>query len=129
MRSTSSFKGLDDYLAKIEAAGRNVDDAVAEAISDAAPVIEEHMHKLLRASSEAWTGATEATLFKTPVKRDGNYTFIEIGADVSRDPAGLYKEFGTARQGAEPFMRPAFTQMRHQWRNKLKAALKRLGVA
>jgi hypothetical protein len=124
-----SLNGLDDYLEKIAAAGIEVDEAVAQAMNESAPIVGDEMHRLLRASSETWTGATERTLFKTAAKREGNYTFVELGADTSRDPAGIYKEFGVPRQAAEPFIRPAFANMRTRWRNAMKKILTELGVA
>lgn len=128
-RGSLSIAGIEEYLEQIEATGRHVDDAVAEAIGEASPLVTEEMHRLLRASSETWTGSTDATIEQTGPQRDGNFTFIEIELHAEDDPAGIYKEFGTARQAAEPFFRPAFANMRHRWRNKVKEVLERLGVA
>lgn len=72
------------------------------------------MWKYLRASSETWTGATGRTLFSDGPKQDGNYIFLDIGADTQKDPAGFYKEFGTPRQAAEPFLRPTLQYYRRR---------------
>jgi len=128
MKATLSMSGFSDYLEDLAAAGGDVDAVVAQALNESAPLIDDEMHRLLRESSETWTGETEATLFKTEAQLDGNFIFVEIGADTSKDPAGIYKELGTARQAAEPFIRPPFTSQRHRWRNKVQEVLKRLGV-
>jgi HK97 gp10 family phage protein len=99
---------------------------VTDLLAEAAPIAEKELHDNLRRTSETWTGAAAETIFATPPQREGNYIFIEIGADASRDPAGFYKEFGTARQKAEPFIRPAFTKLR---RTQLKQMLKRTAEA
>jgi len=129
VKGICSLSGLDEYLEKIAAAGIDVDEAVAQALNESAPIVEAEMHRLLRASSETWTGATERTLFKTEAQREGNFTFVELGADTSSDPAGIYKEFGVPRQAAEPFIRPSFANMRSRWRSKMKEILTSLGVA
>lgn len=119
-------KGLDAYLEAFVQAGQDVDAVVEDLLTEAAPIAEREMHDNLRRTSEQWTGATAETIFATAPQRDGNYLFIEIGADTSKDPAGFYKEYGTARQAAEPFIRPAFTKLR---RSALKQMLKRAAEA
>jgi HK97 gp10 family phage protein len=126
-RGIFTLSNLDEYLEKIVAAGQDVDQACAEALEAAAPIVTEKMHQDLRASSEEWTGATDATIEQTTVKREGNYTFVEITAGGTPAEQAFYKEFGTARQAAEPFFRPSFTNRRHLWRNALKAQLKAKG--
>ena len=129
VKGVFGLTNLDDYLAAIEAAGNDVDEAVAQALTESAPIVTAEMHGLLRQSSETWTGRADAAIFQTEAQRDGNYTFVEIGIDAPKAPEGFYKEFGTTRQAPEPFVRPAFTLMRHIWRNKMKEVLTRLGVA
>lgn len=124
-----SIAGLDQYLEKLEAAGRDVDQSAQVALGEAAPIITEEMHRLLKESSEKWTGGADATIFQDPPAQDGNYNYVRIGVHASKDPAGFYKEFGTARQAAEPFFRPAMRNMRSLWRNEVKEVLTRLGKA
>lgn len=122
-RASFQVKGLDAYLEEIVRAGEDVDKVAAQVLDEARPVAEAELHTNLRKTSESWTGAADKTIFATPVQQDGNYIFFELGADVGKDPAGLYKEFGTTRQTAEPFVRPAFTKLR---RSGIKAMLKKL---
>lgn len=129
-RGSFEIKGLDAYLEDLAAAGRDVDDVVTDLLTEAAPVAEAELHANLRRTSETWTGATSETIFTTEVQQDGNYIFIEIGADTTKDLAGFFKEYGTARQAAEPFIRPAFTKLRRsELKAMLKATLERFGLA
>lgn len=127
-RSYGTIKGIDKYLDVLSSAGKNVDDAIGTALGETAPMVTEDIHKRLKETSTKWTGATDATIYQTEPQRDGNYTFVEIGLDTAKDPSGFFDEFGTAQQAAEPFFRPAFRNMRHKWRNKMKEVLQRLGA-
>jgi uncharacterized protein YcgL (UPF0745 family) len=89
---------------------------------------ENEMRDQLRRTSETWTGGAEKTLFVKDVQQEGNYSFIEMGADVSKDPAALYKEFGTARQAAEPFLRPTMVFFRRQMKAMLKKVVEQMGL-
>lgn len=126
-RGTFTLGNLEDYLERIAAAGRDVDEACAQALEAAAPIVTGKMHEELRKSSEAWTGETDATIEQAQPQREGNYTFIEVTAGGIPAPQAFYKEFGRVRQAAEPFFRPGFTMVRHLWRNALKKVLKEMG--
>ncbi len=129
MRGSFELKGLDAYLKSLVNAEQDVDQVVADILTKAKLVIEEKMHAELRRTSEQWTGATAETLFVNDVQRDGNYIFLEAGADTQKDPAGFYKEFGTTSQAAEPFLRPTFTELRRTGlKRMMKQALERFGL-
>lgn len=129
MKSTFQLRGLDVYLEEIQRAGEDVDKVVQEVLSEAAPVARDRMEAILRNTSEQWTGATADTLFAGPVQQDGNFIYFELGADVKADEAGLYKEFGTTRQAAEPFLRPSLTELRRTGiKRMLKAVFERMGL-
>lgn len=124
VRSTFTLGGIDKYLEEIQRAGSDIDAVVADAIQEAAPIVEKQMHDLLRKSSETWTGGIDLTIEASEVQQEGNFIFVEIGVN-GNDEGAFSKEFGTPRQAAEPFVRPAFTRARHLWRNAVKAALMR----
>lgn len=123
VRGVFEIKGLDKYLETLVNAQKDVDQVVVDVLTEAAPIAEKKMHNQLRKTSETWTGAAAATLFTSSVQKEGNYIFIELGAHTGKDPAAFYKEYGTARQAAEPFLRPAFTELR---RTGLKRLLKQV---
>jgi len=129
MKGSFELKGLDAYLEEIARAGEDVDQVVTDVLNEAAPVAKDRMEEILRRTSEEWTGATADSLFAGPVQRDGNYIFFELGANVKNDEAGLYKEYGNSRQVAEPFLRPALTELRRSGIKKmLKAVFERMGL-
>ena len=121
VRGKFEVKGLDGYLEELVKAGKDVDLVVTDVLNAAAPIAHAELETNLRKTSETWTGAAAKTVFTTEVKHEGNYHFIEIGADVSQDPAALYKEYGRAHQAAEPFIRPSFRKLRQ---SKLKQMMK-----
>jgi HK97 gp10 family phage protein len=129
-KGTFEIKGLDAYLEELARAGQDADAAVADVLEEARPIAEANMQQRLRASSELWTGETAATIHVTPPQRDGNYTFIALEAGDADVPQAFYKEFGTTRQAAEPFWRPALTELRRTGlKRMMKQVLERMGVA
>jgi hypothetical protein len=122
VRGVFELTGLTAYLEDLAAAEQDVDAVVAKTLEEAKPIAEEEMLHNLRASSEQWTGETAATLYSTDAHQEGNYVFIEFGADTQKDPAGYFKEYGTTRQSAEAFLRPALRS--HRMKNALKAAMR-----
>jgi hypothetical protein len=129
MKAKFELKGLSVYLEDLNAAGHDIDQIVTDVLNEAAPIAKARMETILRSTSEQWTGATAASLYVTPAQRDGNFIFFEMGADVSTEPAGIYKEYGRIRQKAEPFLRPALTELRHSGiKRMLKAVFVKLGM-
>jgi hypothetical protein len=129
MKGSFQLKGLDPYLEDIQRAGEDVDKVVHEVLSEAAPVARDRMEEILRNTSEQWTGETAGSLFAGPVQQDGNYLFFELGANTREEIAGMYKEFGNARQAAEPFLRPSLTELRRTGiKQMLKAVFERMGI-
>lgn len=123
-RGDFELKGLDDYLEDLVNAGQDVDKVVSDVLGEAAPIAEKelliHLLKTKQAGEE-WTGETEGSIASSSVQREGNYHFIELTVGGPNVPQAFYKEFGTARQAAEPFVRPAFRKLR---RSKIKQMMK-----
>jgi hypothetical protein len=123
-----SIKGLDRYLegmAKIFG-DQYLNEAVASELTLVQPEIKAQLESALRKTSETWTGGAASTLFVSPVQTEGNFIFIEFGADPSQDKAAIYKEFGRAKQAAEPFLRPT---MKSTWiKNRLRGAMRSMFV-
>lgn len=117
------IKGIDKYLEALgQVFGDQMNEIVADMLNEVRPEIEQYLVVSLNETSETWTGATAETLFVSEVQQEGNYIFIELGADTTQDLAGLFKEFGTTRQAAEPFLRPT---MRSHWlKNKLRGMMR-----
>ncbi len=129
MKATFEIKGLDNYLADLAQAEKDIDAIVTEVLDTARPVAEARMREILEQTSEEWTGATAKTLYTTPVQKDGNFIFFEMGANTGSDPSAQYKEYGRIRQKAEPFLRPSLTELRRSGIKKmLKQVFERLGM-
>lgn len=125
-RGSFEIKGLDNYLEDLVQAGKDVDEVVADVLTAAAPIavaeLQTHLLKT-KQSGEIWTGATEESIVSSEVVQDGNYHFIELSVG---SPYAVFKEFGTSRQAAEPFVRPAFRKLRQ---SKLKMMMKDVMLA
>jgi hypothetical protein len=126
------LKGVDRYLEALNTVfgTEYVVSVFTDAMNDARVEIEAHMEDELRKTSETWTGETAKTLFVSEVQQEGNFVYIELGADTSKDLAAILKEFGSARQAAEPFLRPT---MRSHWlknvlRNTMRAIFEKMAI-
>jgi len=124
-RGSFEIKGLDAYLEDLVNAGIDVDQVVADVLTEAAPIAESTLNENLERVAETWTGGTAATIATSAVQHDGNYHYIELsvgGAGTTGEGARAL-EYGNTRQSAKPFLRPAFAKLRH---NKLKAMMKEI---
>lgn len=122
MKGSLSFKGLDAWMEQLAEAGQNVDEAVTDLLETTQPFIEEELVSNLKRTSEAYTGETASTIDVSGVQREGNFIFVEASVGGSDAPQATYKEYGTTRQAAEPFVRPTFRG--HRLKNKLKEGMK-----
>lgn len=122
MRGELTFKGLEDWMEQLAAAGENIDDAVIELLGETQPFIAQELTAQLEKTSETWTGETAASIDVSGVQQEGNYLFVEAIAGGSDAPGAIYKEYGNQRQAAEPFFRPTFRG--HRLKNKLKKGMK-----
>ena len=129
VRGSFEIKGLDNYLEDLVSAGVDVDEVVADVLTEAAPVAEAELKKSLlktKQAGEVWTGVTEDSITASSVQRDGNYHFIELSVD---GPGVKPKEYGNTRQAAEPFIRPAFRLLRQSKLKKMmQAVMERFGL-
>jgi len=129
MKATFEIKGLDKYLEDLAKAEQDIDHVVTEVLEEARPVAQERMEQILHSTSDQWTGETAATLYTTPVQKDGNFIYFEMGANTGSDPSAQYKEYGRIRQKAEPFLRPSLTELRRSGIKKmLQQVLERMGI-
>ena len=124
MKGNLAFKGLENWMEDLASAGENVDAAVTELLGETQPFIESELVAQLKKTSEAYTGETASTIEVSGVQQEGNYLFVEATVGGSDAPQAFYKEYGTTRQAAEPFVRPTFRG--HRLKNKLKERMKTL---
>lgn len=121
--------GMDEYLKKIENAGRNIDEVIAEAIEESAkPIVDDikawaNKHKL--------TGATLEGVTVTDIQRDGNRIFVDIGIDTGSSKNAwhaVFVEYGTPTQAADPGIRNAFSENKSKVKRIQKNILNKGGI-
>ncbi len=126
-----TLKGLEEYLEKIAAAGKDVDEAAAKAVLAGAEVLQEGMQ--MRAPER--TGNLRANIRIYGPEQDGNFIFCEIGlihkrgwtdADTAR--YGNAQEYGTSSMPAHPFIRPTIQEDRKKAQNAMKESLEESGI-
>jgi HK97 gp10 family phage protein len=131
MKGSLTFKGLENWMEQLAEAGKSVDEAVTDLLGDTQPFIEEELVAQLRNTSEEYTGETASTIQVSGVQQEGNYLFVEATVGGSEAPQATYKEYGTTRQAAEPFVRPTFRghRLKNELKQRMKTIMQRFGVA
>jgi HK97 gp10 family phage protein len=101
-------------LERIKKAGGSIEQAAEKALKESAKPFYDDLQAGIKEHYD--TGDTELSLRTTNVKWEGNVATLKVGFDMNKGglPA-LFIEYGTPRQKAKPFIRPAIT------RNKPKA--------
>lgn len=122
MRGELTFKGLEEWMEQLAEAEQDIDDAVTELLGETQPFIGEELVAQLKKTSEQYTGETASTIQVSGVQQEGNYLFVEVTVGGANAPQAFYKEYGTTRQAAEPFVRPTFRG--HRLKNKLKEGMR-----
>jgi HK97 gp10 family phage protein len=131
MRGNLTFKGLEGWMEDLAAAGENVDKAVGDLLGETQPFIKDELIAQLQKTSEEYTGETASTIQVSGVQQEGNYLYVEATVGGSDAPQATYKEYGTTRQAAEPFVRPTFRghRLKNELKKGMKAIMQRMGLA
>lgn len=121
-----SLSGLDDYLAKVAEAGRNIDAVVKDALEEYGGEILSEMQQLV--PRDTGNLANHLTMTNGSI---GNTHYVDIGLDMSDRESvlyGIYQEWGTASMPAHPYIRPAFDHHKRTIYKSIKAYLKKEGL-
>ncbi|GAP11746.1 phage protein, HK97 gp10 family [Bellilinea caldifistulae] len=130
-KATLTLKGLDEYLEKIAAAGKDVDEAAARAVLAGAEVLQEGMRNRVPVR----TGNLRENIRIFGPEWDGNFVFCEVGlihrrgwtdADTAR--YGNAQEYGTSSMAAQPYIRPTIAEDGKKARDAMKESLEESGV-
>jgi|DewCreStandDraft_4_1066084.scaffolds.fasta_scaffold06643_7 HK97 gp10 family phage protein len=130
-KATLTLKGLDEYLEKIAAAGKDVDEAAARAVLAGAEVLQEGMRNRVPVR----TGNLRENIRIFGPEQDGNFVFCEVGlidrrgltdADTAR--YGNAQEYGTSSMAAQPYIRPTIAEDGKKARDAMKESLEESGV-
>ena len=93
------IKGLDSLMAKLNAMGGNVIDALGEAVATTGIIAQ--------ADARAFV-AVDTGALKASISSDIDFTATSVEATVfTNNPYSLYQEMGTVNMPAHPYMMPA----------------------
>lgn len=121
--------GFDEYLKKIQAAGRNVEEVAAQAVKASVQPIYQDLKDWI--DDHKLTGATAKGLSVSDIKREGGRIFVELGIDTTDAPLAwhaVFVEYGTPKVPADPGIRLAFNDNKARVRTIQKKILVRGGI-
>ncbi|WP_379135986.1 HK97-gp10 family putative phage morphogenesis protein [Paenibacillus sp. sgz500958] len=126
---TLDVSGVEDYLARVAAAGRSVDDAVKKALTESAAPIQADISKW--AEKHKLTGTTLAGVDVADPQQFGNKIVVQVGIDDTKSPGAWHStfvEYGTPTQPADPGIRMAFEKNKSKVKKIQREVLKREGL-
>ncbi len=126
-----NLSGLDEYLKRIEQAGKNAEDAVIMAIEESCEIVRADM--VAGAERHKDKGEVVNAIKITPVKREGFMYYASVGIDLNEHPEAfhaVYQEYGDAHSPGfpDPFIRPAFDNNKSKVKKKQREVLIREGM-
>lgn len=114
MNNELDFSCIDDYTRKLEQLGKKGQKIEKEALWAGGEIIMDEMWK----RAPVRTGKSRGLLTITTPKKDKNGNrYVKIGIQKSDNSEAFYLKFyewGTSKQIARPFMRPAFERKRSE---------------
>jgi len=131
LSASLTISGLDEYLAKIKAAGNSIEDACKAAVDAATPIVEADM----KAGAERHRDKSDVVnaIETTRAEVYGYGVWASVGIDTEKHPEakhGIYQEYGDGHSPGfpDPFVRPAFDNNKAKIKAVEKAELKKWGV-
>jgi len=137
LSATIVLPNFDQYLAKIESAGNNIDTVCENAVNAALPIVEKHMKdgasRHRKGTGKYGTDAVYDAIEITPAKKQGNYIYGTVGIDMQKHPEainGVYQEYGDGHSPdfPDPFVRPAIDEHKAEIRKAERDVLKKGGI-
>lgn len=126
-----NISGVDEFFAKIESIGKNVDEACKKAIDSALPIVQKAMKE--GAERHRDTGEVVNALETIEAKQQGDYIFGLVGIDFEKHPEafeGVFQEYGDGHtpEFPDPFVRPAVDENRKEINKTIKQVLRKEGM-
>lgn len=121
--------GVEDYLARVAAAGRSVDEAVKMALHESAAPILSDIEKW--AEKHKLTGTVVAGVSLADPKQYGNEIVVQVGIDDEKSPGAWHATFvecGTPTNTADPGIRLSFEKNKSKVKKIQRDVLKREGM-
>ncbi len=131
LSATFEFSGMEEFFAKIEAAGKNIDTACKKAVDATLPIIENTMRE--GAERHRLTGDVVNSLETMKAHQQGNYIYGQVGINLEKHPEafeGVFQEYGDGHspEFPDPFIRPAVDNNKKQINATIKKVLKSEGM-
>ena len=131
LSASFSVSGIEEFIKKIEAAGKNVDSACKKAVDAAIPVVEKSMRE--GAERHRDTGDVVKAIETVKAKQEGNYIYAAAGIDLDKHPEAfeaVFQEYGDGHSPAfpDPFIRTAVDNNRKEINRIIKSVLKKEGT-
>jgi HK97 gp10 family phage protein len=123
--------GIDEYLKKIEALGKSIDDAAIEAANESVKPI---LHDMKQGESIHYdTGIVYNAIEAQPAIKDVNVISAFVGIDLKMHPNAkhaVFQEYGDGHTPGfpDPFIRPAFDNNKKECKSIQRKVLKRWGI-
>ena len=131
LSASFSVSGIEEFIKKIEAAGKNVDSACKKAVDAAIPVVEKSMRE--GAERHRDTGDVVRAIETVKAKQQGNYIYAAAGIDLDKHPEAfeaVFQEYGDGHspEFPDPFIRTAVDNNRKEINRIIKSVLKKEGT-
>ena len=126
-RFNIDMQGIDAYLKKLTDASENVDESAINAVLAGGEVAKDGMQ--MRVAKD--THNLEKHIVVGEVKRDGNFTSVDVGvlhADEETSRYGNAQEYGTSSMPAQPYIRPTQKEDAGKIKKTMKESLIEDGV-
>lgn len=107
------FSCIEDFQKKLEEMGRKGSRLENEALLEGAEIINKEIIK----NAPERTGKSKKYLNISKVKREKGVKVVKVGVNKEDNSEAFYLkfyEYGTSKQSASPFMRPAFERTRRR---------------
>ena len=131
LSASFSVSGIEEFIKKIEAAGKNIDAACKKAVDAAIPVVEKSM--IEGAERHRDTGDVAKAIETVKSRQQGNYIYASVGIDLDKHPEAfeaVFQEYGDGHspEFPDPFIRTAVDNNRKEINRIIKTVLKKEGT-
>lgn len=131
LQAKMELSGFDEFFAKIESLGKDIDKACLKAVNAATPIVENDMKQ--GAERHRRTGAVVNAIETISAKAQGDYIYAAVGVDLDKHPEayeGVFQEYGDGHspQFPDPFIRPAVENNKKEIKKIIRNVLKKEGL-
>ncbi len=127
MKALMVTSGLDEYLRKVAAAGRDIDISAEKALGKGLDIL----HRGLLQRVPVGTGALKKRIYRTPTMRDGNKVYGYVGWRLGAKREflyGVFVEYGRPGVAARPWYRATMRNDRRKMLASMESSLKSDGM-